>query len=104
MSCVGKIISAIVFCFLFYIVYIDLTIVFTVHPAVADDPVNIKLEPDTITVNAIPAVVPKSVVVVSVKLTDDPLHMDIICPARAFEPDRTVYSNQAPSYDAVGIE
>ena len=46
-----------------------LTIVFIVHPAVADEPVNAILLPVCITVNASPAVVPISVVVVSVNLT-----------------------------------
>ena len=60
------------------------------------------LEPVTTTVKEIALVLPKSVVVVSVKLTTDPLCIDIIVPALALEPDLTEYSKNAVSYDAVG--
>ena len=81
-----------------------LTIVLIVQPAVATLPVKAKLLPDTATVNDKPLVSPKSVVVVSVKLTAVPDHNDIICPALASLPDFATYSNHAPSYDAVGSE
>ena len=67
------------------------------------DPVSAILLPVTITINETPEVEPKSVVVVSVKLTLLPLLSAIIDPARALLPLRKVYSNQAQSYEAVGI-
>ena len=85
-----------------FLFYIDLTIVFIVHAPEVEDPVNAMFEPVTITVNETALVLPKSVVVVSVKLTADPNCTAIIVPARAFEPDRTEYSKNAVSYDAVG--
>ena len=60
-----------------------LIIVLTVHPAVVADELNTALFPDTATVNVTPVVVPISVVLVYVKFMDDPLHIDIICPALA---------------------
>jgi hypothetical protein len=68
-----------------------------VHAPEVDDPVKAIFEPDTITVNETALVEPKSVVVVSVKLTADPNWTAIIVPARAFEPDRTEYSKNAVS-------
>ena len=59
-------------------------------------------EPVINTPNETAEVLPKSVVVVSVKLTADPDWIAILVPARAFEPDRTEYSKNAVSYDAVG--
>ena len=79
-----------------------LIIVFIVQDPVVDDPVKAIFEPDTITVNEMALVFPKSVVVVSVKLTLVPLWIAIIFPALAFEPDLTEYSKNAVSYDAVG--
>ena len=73
-----------------------------VHAPEVDEPVKAIFEPDTITVNETALVLPNDVVVVSVKLTDDPDWIAIIVPARAFEPDRTEYSKNAVSYDAVG--
>ena len=55
--------------------------------AVEVEPDSTKLEPEINTVNASPEVLPKSVVVVSVKLTEVPDHKAIMFPARAFEPD-----------------
>jgi len=55
--------------------------------AVEVDPDNTKLEPDIKAKNANPEVSPKSVVVVSVKLTEVPDHKAIMFPALAFEPD-----------------
>jgi hypothetical protein len=68
-----------------------------VQDPVVEDPVKAIFEPVTITVNETALVEPKSVVVVSVKLTDDPDWIAIIVPARAFEPDRTEYSKNAVS-------
>jgi len=49
-------------------------------------------------------VFPISVVVVSVKLQlAEVSQIDIILPARAFDPLRSVYSNHAPSYDEVDM-
>jgi len=73
-----------------------------VHAPEVEEPVNAMFEPVTITVNETVEVLPKSVVVVSVKLTADPDCIAIIVPALAFEPDRTEYSKNAVSYDAVG--
>ena len=81
-----------------------LIIVLKFHPSVVALPVNAMAPPTIKTLNVTPDVSPKSVVVVSVKLTAEPDHIDIIFPARAFDPDRIVYSNHAPSYEAVGIE
>lgn len=75
---------------------------FVVHAPEVEEPVNAMFEPVTITVNETAEVLPKSVVVVSVKLTADPLWIAIIVPARAFDPDRIEYSKNAVSYDAVG--
>jgi hypothetical protein len=82
--------------------YKPLTIVLIVQAPEVDDPVNAIFEPLTITVNETALVLPKSVVVVSVKLTDVPDWIAIIDPARAFEPDLIEYSKNAVSYDAVG--
>jgi hypothetical protein len=68
-----------------------------VQDPVVDDPVKAIFEPVTITVNETAVVSPKSVVVVSVKLTVDPNCIAIIVPARAFEPDRIEYSKNAVS-------
>jgi hypothetical protein len=84
--------------------YKPLTIVFIVHAPEVDDPVKAIFEPVTITVNEIALVFPKSVVVVSVKLTADPDWIAMIVPALAFEPDLTEYSKNAVSYEAVGKE
>ena len=86
--------------------YILLIIVFNVHPVVVADELNTALFPLTATLNVTPVVVPISVVVVSVKLAVDPLHIDIICPALApVEPLLiNVYSKNAPVYALVGIE
>jgi hypothetical protein len=73
-----------------------------VHAPEVEEPVNAMFEPVIITVNETAEVLPKSVVVVSVKLTADPDWIAIIVPALAFEPDRTEYSKNAVSYDAVG--
>jgi len=77
--------------------YIPLTIVLIVHAPDVDEPVKAIFEPVTTTVNETAVVDPKSVVVVSVKLTADPDWIAIIVPARAFEPDRTEYSKNAVS-------
>jgi len=74
-----------------------LTIVLIVQDPVVDEPVKAIFEPVTITVNETAVVLPKSVVVVSVKLTADPDWIAIIVPARAFEPDLTEYSKNAVS-------
>jgi hypothetical protein len=79
------------------ITYIPLTIVFIVHAPLVDDPVKAIFDPVTTTANEIALVEPKSVVVVSVKLTADPDCIAIIVPALAFEPDRTEYSKNAVS-------
>lgn len=81
-----------------------LIIVRKLHESVVALPVNDILLPIIKTPKSTPEVSPKSTVVISVKLTDVESQIDIICPALEFEPDRIVYSNQAPSYDAVGIE
>ena len=47
-------------------------------------------DPDTMTVKLIAEVLPKDVVVVSVKFTEEPLQIAIIWPALALEPDLTV--------------
>ena len=74
------------------------------HPLVAADAVS-AIAPFTIyTPNDNPEVDPKSVVVVSVKLTAEPESIAIICPALALEPDLATYSNHAPSYELVEIE
>jgi len=52
--------------------YKPLTIVLIVQAPEVEDPVKAIFEPVTITVNETALVLPKSVVVVSVKLTDDP--------------------------------
>ena len=75
---------------------------FVVQAPKVEEPVNAMFEPVTITVNETAEVLPKSVVVVSVKLTADPDWIAIIVPARAFEPDLIEYSKNAVSYDAVG--
>lgn len=80
-----------------------LIIVRKLHESVVALPVNAIEFPIIKTPKVTPVVSPKSIVVVSVKLTDVESQIDIICPALEFEPDRIVYSNQAPSYDAVGI-
>jgi hypothetical protein len=77
--------------------YKPLTIVFIVHAPEVEDPVKAIFEPVTITVNETALVDPKSVVVVSVKLTVDPNWIAIIVPARAFEPDLIEYSKNAVS-------
>jgi hypothetical protein len=68
-----------------------------VHAPEVEDPVKAIFEPVTITVNETALVDPKSVVVVSVKLTVDPNWIAIIVPARAFEPDLIEYSKNAVS-------
>ena len=68
-----------------------------VQDPVVEDPVKAIFEPVTITVNETALVDPKSVVVVSVKLTADPDWIAMIVPARAFEPDRIEYSKNAVS-------
>jgi hypothetical protein len=57
---------------------------------------------DTAIKNFNPDVSPKSVVVVSVYLTDDPLTMDMRFPALAFDPDVAVYSTNKPLYEEDG--
>jgi hypothetical protein len=79
-------------------------IVFMFHPAVVADDVNAIAPATMYTPNANAVVEPKSVVVVSVKLTALPDHIAMICPALALEPDLAVYSNQAPSYELVETE
>ena len=78
--------------------------VLMLHPLVAADAVS-AIAPFTIyTPNDNPEVEPKSVVVVSVKLTAEPESIAIICPALALEPDLATYSNHAPSYELVETE
>jgi hypothetical protein len=84
--------------------YKPLTIVFIVQAPEVEEPVKAIAEPVTTTTNEIALVLPKSVVVVSVKLTADPDWIAIIVPALAFEPERTEYSKNAVSYEAVGNE
>jgi hypothetical protein len=84
--------------------YILLTIVFTSQPVVVADTCNEAFEPSDDIVNVTGDVEPISVVVVSVKLTDEPLKIDITCPALAPVVFDTVYSNQAPVYPLTGME
>ena len=71
--------------------------VLIVHPEVATDAVKAIFAPIINTPKDKSVVDPKSVVVVSVKLTVDPDQIEVIWPARALLPDLAVYSNQAPS-------
>ena len=72
-------------------------IVLNVHVPAETDPVSAIFPPTINTPKSTPDVDPKSLVVVSVKLTCEPLHIAIICPALAFDPLLVMYSNQAPS-------
>ena len=78
--------------------------VFIVQSGVVALPVNAKLLPVITTLKESAEVSPKSLVVVSVKLTVVPDHKDIISPARASLPDFATYLKNAPSYDEVGNE
>ncbi len=68
------------------------------------EPVITIFDPDTIVVNATPAVVPKSTVDMSLLMVELPDHIDINCPMRPLDPLLIVYSTNIPSYEAVGIE
>ena len=67
-----------------------LTIVRKFHPSVVALPDNAIELPDIATSSVTPDVSPKSVVVVSVKLTDVESHIAIMFPALAFDPDLSV--------------
>ena len=86
--------------------YIDFIIVLTVQPAVVAELLNTAFEPTIPILNVTPVVVPISVVCVSVKLTVEPLHIDIIFPDLAPVAPLliNVYSKKAPVYALVGIE